>query len=417
MTKLSLKKLLQKKDNKKLIGNFSSLLSIRLINIMQPLVVLPYLTKTLGPEMYGLVAFAQAFIIYFRFIINYGFNLSATRDISVNREDPMKVNSIFNNAFTAGILLAVLSYLILVPVVLLIPKFQSEWQLYILSSAILIGEVLFPIWYFQGIEKMQFISYLNIFVKVFFTILIFLFIHEKEDYLYVPFLLGLGHAIAGIIAILIIVTKFRVKFRIAPLKDVFRILKEGNAAFISIYTPNLYIASSTFFMGLFTNNTITGYYSATTKITDYFTTVIRIVGQTFFPHVSKKKKAYPKFILIILLAGSIFTIFVLAARGLLVNLLLSDEFKIVKTYLLLLSFNIFITAFNIGFGRNFLLTIMKDKLLRNINIIISLLGVGIIYLGVSLFQVWGGITAMVLTRLIFSIVYIIYYQKYKSKLQ
>jgi PST family polysaccharide transporter len=49
--------------------------------------MLLYLVRVLEPEKFGLIAFSQVFVGYFMILTDYGFNLSATRDTSINREN------------------------------------------------------------------------------------------------------------------------------------------------------------------------------------------------------------------------------------------------------------------------------------------------------------------------------------------
>jgi len=182
---------------KRLTENFLSLSILRALNYLLPLITLPYLVRVLGPEKFGLIAFAQAFIGYFIILTDYGFNLSATREISIHRDEKEKVSKIFNSVMAVKFLLGMLSFIILALILTFIPKFGNDWLVYIFAFGMVLGNILFPVWFFQGMEKMKYITILNIVAKGIFTVCIFIFIRKMADYIYVPLINSMGFLAAG----------------------------------------------------------------------------------------------------------------------------------------------------------------------------------------------------------------------------
>jgi PST family polysaccharide transporter len=85
------------KTYRTLVSNLTSLSVLQASNYLFPLIILPYVVRVLGPENYGLVQFAAAFNLYFVLLCDYGFNLSGTRAVSVNRNDENKLSQIFSS--------------------------------------------------------------------------------------------------------------------------------------------------------------------------------------------------------------------------------------------------------------------------------------------------------------------------------
>lgn len=103
------------------------------------------------------------------------------------------------------------------------------------------GQALVPVWFFLGIERMKFITYLNVVSKVLFTLLTFVVIRNESDYIYANMLHGLGSMVAGIIALIFVQHFFRIRLQFPGLKRIYKTLSDGFAIFISNFATNIYI--------------------------------------------------------------------------------------------------------------------------------------------------------------------------------
>ncbi len=280
---------LKQKDKKQVFSNFVSLSFMQAANYLIPLVALPYLVRVLGDDRFGLVMFAQAFIQYFIILVDFGFELTATREISVNRNDKQKVTEIFSSVMYVKLMLLLLSFIIMSVVVFSFAQFSKEWILYYLSFGMVVGQVLFPVWYFQGIERMKYVMYFNVLAKAIFTVLIFFTIFGPEDYKLYAVINSSGFMLAGLIAFIVALYMNKFRFtvpRLQPIKDILRKTKD---VFISNVGISFYMTSTSFILGVVTGrNDLVGFYTIAEKAVRGIRYIISPVTQALFPYLSKR---------------------------------------------------------------------------------------------------------------------------------
>jgi PST family polysaccharide transporter len=274
-------------EKKTLFDNFCSLSILQSVNYILPLITLPYLVRVLGAEKFGLVAFAQAFIQYFVILTDYGFDLSATREISIHREDKQKVSEIFISVLIIKFAFMVLSLILLCIVVFSCSKFKSDWQLYFLTFGIVFGQALFPVWLFQGMERMKYMVFLNLASKLFFTVLIFIVVKKTTDYIYVPLITSCGFILAGILGQWLAFRDFHIRPHWPAIGCLWSRLKDSTQFFLSRASVSIYTSSNVFFLGLFANNAVVGYYSAAEKIYLAFQCIYQPLTNAVYPYMAK----------------------------------------------------------------------------------------------------------------------------------
>jgi polysaccharide transporter, PST family len=269
---------------------FSNLMYLSLLqgsSFLLPLILIPYLVNRIGFEKVGLVYFAQSFMSYFAVLTEYGFNLTATQEISVNRNNRAVLNTVFNDVLTSKVLLSVFAFLVLMIITYSVPRFSDDSLLYLSSFLIVIGQSFFPSWFFQGLEDMKYVAFLSFFGRIIFTLLILVFVREPQDYLLVNLFSGLGNCMIIIYSFYIIKVKYRIAFRFSGLNRVMEQLSGGWHIFISSFAVNVYMNSNIFILGLFTDKTTLGYYGVAEKSFLALRQVLTIFSQAIYPHVCR----------------------------------------------------------------------------------------------------------------------------------
>ena len=294
-------KLISKSANGKLVlTNFVSLSVLQALNVILPLVTMPYLVRILGAEYFGLLAIATSVVAYFSIVTNYGFDITATREISINRANKSKIIEIYSSVLILKFAFLLLSFIFLSVAVFSVVKFAVNWEIYYLTFLVLIGQVLFPVWFFLGMEEMKYITYLNVVSKAIFTISIFLLVKKQSDYFMVPILTSLGFLFVGLYSFFLVRKKFGIHFEFQKIATLKYHLFTGWHIFISNISVTLYTTTTTVLLGFFTNNTVVGYYSIADKLISGIKQLIVPISQTLYPFISRKAEESKEIVLSII---------------------------------------------------------------------------------------------------------------------
>jgi PST family polysaccharide transporter len=207
--------------------------------------VVPYLGRVPGPEKFGAVAFAQAFSVYFVLVADYGFNLSATREISIHRRDPHKVAEIVSAVMTIKCVLMVLGAIAASVFVASVPRFRHEWTLYATSYLAVVGSVAFPLWLFQGLERMRFVTIFNVAACLVCLAAIFLWAKGQGDYVLAAGFQSGSMLLVGVMSWFVIPSLVPASLPRPTYSVIWKKLKEGWHVFISLVAISLYTASNT----------------------------------------------------------------------------------------------------------------------------------------------------------------------------
>lgn len=362
------------KDGKTVTKNFSYLMALQIVGYIFPLITIPYLARIIGTEGFGKIAFASAVMIWFKTITDWGFNYTATRDLSKNKDDPSKVSEIFSNVLWAKIALMLVSLSLLSISIYFIPIFNENKSILIITFLIIPGWILSPEWFFQAMEKMKYITIFSLISRTIFTMLIFLFIKEKEDFILQPLFMSLGQILCGFFAIYLILSKWGVRLQKPNIPNIVRTVKGSTDVFINNLMPNLYTNFSVVLLSFFGGSAATGVFDAANKFIQISDQFLKVISRAAFPLLSRKINMHNLYEKILFLTAIVFSIVLFIFAPFIINLFYTNEFSMAILALRILSIGVIFDALISIYGINYMIIKGYEKSLKKITTVWSVFG-------------------------------------------
>ncbi|MFC4213106.1 oligosaccharide flippase family protein [Pedobacter lithocola] len=194
----------------KIVSNFLNLSSIQISNTLLILLMYPIITRIIGITDLGLVMLANTFSGLAGIIINYGTNQSGIRDIATHSHDKKGLNNVFNNTIWIRLLI----FAVYIIFVICLHWANIRYYTYIiLSIPLVFAEVLNPLFFFLGLEKLRLYNIANLISKVVIIAAVVFFIKGPEDSEWVNFIMGMATMLAYGTLMFYVLAKYNLSFR------------------------------------------------------------------------------------------------------------------------------------------------------------------------------------------------------------
>ena len=369
-----IKRILNSKDGRVLASNFGYLSLLQIAGYIFPLITMPYLARVIGADGFGKIAFASAIIVWVQTISDWGFNLTATRDVAQNREDKEVVSIIFSNVFWARCFLAFIAGVLLFILTLFVPYLRENALIIFFTYLLVPGHILFPEWFFQALERMKYTTIFNLIIKLFFTVAVFIFIRNKEDYIIQPLLTSIGYLLCGICAFYLILQKWGFRLFKPNWKDVLSTIKKSTDVFLNNLMPNLYNSFSVMLLGFFGGSVANGIYDGGNKFPTIFYQLQSVLSRSFFPFLSRRPNKHHIYARLNISLSILGALLLIVFAPWIIRWLLGSDFEQSVGVMRILSCSVIFLAMSYTYGANYLIILHKEKQLRNLTITASLIG-------------------------------------------
>lgn len=198
----------------------------QVVNLVSPLLVMPYLVAICEKEGLGKIGVGFSFALIFIVLVDYGSYINGTKEISINRNNPEIIKRKIVSIYVMKLFLIVILLFLAFLLINFVPFFNKEQAVFFFSFSYVIGQLINPTWIFQGLENYKWISFMNIISKVIYVAGVFIFITKKDDYIYVNAYLGLGLIISSVIGLISLIKQYDLRFYKTVAQDAILLLKE-----------------------------------------------------------------------------------------------------------------------------------------------------------------------------------------------
>ncbi len=392
---------------RRLIDNVLSLATLQASTYLAPLIILPYLVRTLGPANYGEVVFSQALIQFFILFTDWGLSHNGAREIAVLRDDRTALNRYFWDTFFMRAVLLGIAAFILALLCLCVHPFNLYPLLHVFTFGMVAADILTPLYFFQGMERMRFFAGAGIAVRLLTIAVVFAFVHTSGDFMFVTLLYSLCYLAGGVLTIAAVIQKAGFPEKLPSTGELLARLRANGRIFATSVSITAGNAGNTLLLRLFCAPDIVGIYAAAEKLVMGAVGLANPVLQSLLPYISRLAatsrqvavKRVTTAALAASLAGAFFFVLAAAGGGTVIGAVLGESFgRSVHLFILL-------SALPAGFwatmtlGNLYFLAFGKYRAWSNIFISISAAGVLLTLLFVAMLNMGAnGLTYALLIR-------------------
>lgn len=254
----------------------------QVFNLITPLIVAPLVVAKCYEAGYGKVGLGFALALFLILIVDYAFDIKATKSVAENRDNSKVLEEILSTTIFTKIVLFLIVLFFASVLITIIPFFHQEKKLFVLSLAIVLAQVFNPIWFFQGLENFKWISIINIASKVTYVTLVLFFIQQSNDYVLVNLFLGISSFVFNILGLIYIKKTYGFKVTIPPFKNIKSILQNDFSFCVSQLFLSARQLSPLVLVSYFLGYSIAGQYRVMEQVINLFRTFSQVFLKFFY---------------------------------------------------------------------------------------------------------------------------------------
>ena len=330
-------------NNKKVVENYFFMTLLLVLNSFFGLLIYPYIIRTLGAEAYGTYIFASTVVNYFICFIGFGFDMYGVRLIAENPFSIEAKSKVLSIIFTTKLYLEAISLIFALVAVFIFPILRAYFWVYIVCFATTLLNIFFPIWYFQGMQKMRGVSYIQLLFKLLSLPFIFIWVKTPDDLLLFTIIMTCSSLLGAFYAFVHLLVFEKLKITLVSIKDSLVYLKESQYFFYTNFLNMMKIQTINLIIGTRYTMTDLALYDLANKIVSIPLMLISNINNALFPKVVSNFNSIliRKILLIERIIGVLAILSVVVLGKIIIQILAGEEMLGAYWIAVILSFTIF----------------------------------------------------------------------------
>lgn len=270
---------------RKLLSNFFFLGIVQVSNFILPLLVFPYIVKTIGNANFGVLSFGLSLAFYLSAFAEYGFGMSATKSVANNSTNLQYLSELFKNVFHARLLILLVLLLIGSVLVYTMPSHYLTPRSYVLIIFYILGGFMVPNWFFQGLQRMKYITFYTLLSKLVATVLVFLLIKSENSFDLFFVIYGITNFLVGVLSLKVVYEIISPKILSFSWSQVLYQLKSGSYFFLNNIAIMTFNSGTILILSMFVDQYSLGQYSIAEKVVFSVWQILVVFSQAIYPQL------------------------------------------------------------------------------------------------------------------------------------
>ena len=391
----------------------------QLAKMVFPFLILPILTRRLSVETYGSLTFIKTVMNFLQIFLDFGFMLSATKEIAKIKNDTNKIQQIMADTLLARLILGGIGFLLIIILSFFFPILSHNFLFTITSYLTVFLSIFLFDFLFRGLEIIHVMTIRFIIMKTISFLLTIFFVRQDHQIILIP----LFDILSSVIAIILVAFELQKRsFRLIrpKLKSSIRSLKISLIYFLSDVSATAFNAISTIIIGLVFSSTEVALFGVSIQIIGAIQALLGQLSSGIYPIMVRQKSR--KFIqqifqktipLVFLFTGLIIILLPLALQ-----VLAGDKYAAAHPIIQILAITIFFSFINTLLGWPTLGVINQQNkvtLSTIISTVFNLVSLILLYLSNNL-NLYSVAITRVITEIILFCIRLYYYKKYRQNL-